>query len=65
MTKNKSCESYYDKVFQRIIEMEKKQFEEENNKNWNNYLKNYKFSEKTFNIFDTYNCEISKDIIKS
>jgi hypothetical protein len=65
MTKEKSYESNYDKLFKKIIEMEKKQFEEENNKNWNNYLKNYKFSEKTFNIFDTYNYEMSKDIIKS
>jgi hypothetical protein len=67
MTKNNSNSnsSYYDEVFRRIQEMERKQFEDENNRNWNNYLKDYKPSEKSFNMFASYGYEISVDSIKA
>jgi len=66
MTRNNSNSgTYYDEVFRRIQEMERKQFEEENSQNWNNYLKNYKPSDDSFNMFASYGYEISEKTIKA
>jgi len=67
MSKNNdsSKRSYYDEIFSRIQEMERKHFEEENDKYCNEYLKNYKpSSNNTFNIFGTQ-YELKRETINS
>lgn len=57
--------TYYDEIFSRIQEMERKYFEEENNKYCNEYLKNYKPSNNTFNLFGSYKYELSRETINA
>ena len=57
--------TYYDEIFSRIQEMEKKYFEDDINQFCNEFLKNYKPSNNSFDIFSSYGNEIPDEIIKA
>jgi hypothetical protein len=61
---NSNSGSYYDEVFRRIQDMERRQFEDENNRNWNDYLKDYKPS-NNFNMFAHYGFEVKSETVNA
>jgi hypothetical protein len=64
-TSSQKRSTYYDEIFSRIQEMERKYFEEENEKNCSEYLKNFKPSNTTFNLFSSYKYELSRETINA
>lgn len=64
-TSSQKGSTYYDEIFSRIQEMERKYFEEENEKNCGEYLKNFKPSNNTFNLFSSYRYELSRETINA
>jgi len=63
---NSNSGSYYDEVFRRIQDMERRQFEEENNRNVENYLKNHKnITSNVYNIFSSYGYEIRSETVNA